>query len=144
MAKEEVLEMNGVVSEALPDGRSRVQLDNGHNLVAYSANAVGNATISFTSSGLTGVTSSAFTIPAPIHSSLNGVTVLAGGKFKFTFTNATGLGFSVLATNDLTAPTANWPVLGQAVESPAGSGSYQFTNSTPATNGSLFFILRQP
>jgi translation initiation factor IF-1 len=37
MAKEEVLEMNGVVAEALPDGRYRVQLDNGHNLIAYSA-----------------------------------------------------------------------------------------------------------
>jgi len=37
MAKEEVLEMNGVVAEALPDGRYRVRLDNGHDLVAYSA-----------------------------------------------------------------------------------------------------------
>lgn len=37
MAREEVLEMNGVVDEALPDGRYRVRLDNGHNLVAYSA-----------------------------------------------------------------------------------------------------------
>ena len=37
MSKEEVLEMNGVVAEALPDGRYRVRLDNGHNLIAYSA-----------------------------------------------------------------------------------------------------------
>jgi translation initiation factor IF-1 len=37
MAKEEVIEMNGVVSEVLPDARYRVTLDNGHNLVAYSA-----------------------------------------------------------------------------------------------------------
>jgi translation initiation factor IF-1 len=37
MAKEEVIEMNGVVSEVLPDARYRVRLDNGHNLVAYSA-----------------------------------------------------------------------------------------------------------
>mgnify|MGYP002260972653 CR=1 FL=1 len=37
MAKEEVLEMNGVVMEVLPDSRFRVTLDNGHNLVAYSA-----------------------------------------------------------------------------------------------------------
>lgn len=37
MAKEEVLEMNGVVAEVLPDSRYRVRLDNGHNLVAYSA-----------------------------------------------------------------------------------------------------------
>jgi translation initiation factor IF-1 len=37
MAKEELLEMNGVVAEVLPDSRYRVTLDNGHNLVAYSA-----------------------------------------------------------------------------------------------------------
>jgi translation initiation factor IF-1 len=37
VAKEELLEMNGVVVEVLPDSRYRVTLDNGHNLVAYSA-----------------------------------------------------------------------------------------------------------
>lgn len=37
MAKEEVLEMNGVVTEVLPDSRYRVTLDNGHDLIAYSA-----------------------------------------------------------------------------------------------------------
>jgi translation initiation factor IF-1 len=37
MAKEELLEMNGVVSEVMPDARYRVTLDNGHDLVAYSA-----------------------------------------------------------------------------------------------------------
>ncbi len=37
MAKEELLEMNGVVDEVLPDSRYRVTLENGHNLIAYSA-----------------------------------------------------------------------------------------------------------
>lgn len=37
MAKEDHIEMNGVVSEVLPDSRFRVTLDNGHELVAYSA-----------------------------------------------------------------------------------------------------------
>lgn len=37
MAKEESLEMHGVVDEVLPDSRFRVTLDNGHKLVAYSA-----------------------------------------------------------------------------------------------------------
>lgn len=36
MAKEELIEMQGVVDEALPDSRFRVTLDNGHQLVAYS------------------------------------------------------------------------------------------------------------
>ena len=37
MAKEELLEMTGVVMEVLPDSRFRVTLENGHELVAYSA-----------------------------------------------------------------------------------------------------------
>lgn len=37
MAKEELIEMNGVVNEVLPDSRYRVTLENGHNLIAYSA-----------------------------------------------------------------------------------------------------------
>ncbi|HEY6354088.1 MAG TPA: translation initiation factor IF-1 [Burkholderiaceae bacterium] len=37
MAKEELIEMRGKVSEVLPDSRYRVILDNGHSLVAYTA-----------------------------------------------------------------------------------------------------------
>ena len=35
MAKEELIEVNGVVEEVLPDSRFRVKLENGHQLVAY-------------------------------------------------------------------------------------------------------------
>lgn len=35
MAKEELIEMNGVVAEILPDSRFRVTLENGHEIVAY-------------------------------------------------------------------------------------------------------------
>lgn len=37
MAKEELLEFEGVVIEALPDGRFRVELENGHSIIAYTA-----------------------------------------------------------------------------------------------------------
>ena len=37
MAKEELIEVSGVVNEVLPDSRYRVTLDNGHELIAYSA-----------------------------------------------------------------------------------------------------------
>jgi len=37
LAKEELIEMQGVVAEVLPDSRYRVTLDNGHKLVAYTA-----------------------------------------------------------------------------------------------------------
>ncbi|MGA9453031.1 MAG: hypothetical protein WBW41_17005 [Verrucomicrobiia bacterium] len=68
----------------------------------------------------------------------------ASATARFSFTNATGLSFSILATNNIAAPTANWPVIGTAVENPAGSGNYQFTDLNPATNSTRFYILRQP
>jgi translation initiation factor IF-1 len=37
MAKEELIEMSGMVNEVLPDSRFRVTLDNGHQLIAYTA-----------------------------------------------------------------------------------------------------------
>ncbi len=37
MAKEEMLEFEGVVEEVLPDARCRVKLENGHEVIAYTA-----------------------------------------------------------------------------------------------------------
>lgn len=37
MAKEELLEMQGVVSDVMPDSRFLVTLENGHTLIAYTA-----------------------------------------------------------------------------------------------------------
>ena len=37
MAKEELIELEGRVTEILPDARYRVQLDAGHMIVAYTA-----------------------------------------------------------------------------------------------------------
>ena len=37
MAKEELLEMQGVVTDVMPDSRFLVTLDNGHKLVAYTS-----------------------------------------------------------------------------------------------------------
>ena len=37
MAKEELLEFDGMVTEVLPDGNFRVKLDNDHEILAYTA-----------------------------------------------------------------------------------------------------------
>lgn len=37
MAKEELIELNGKVTEVLPDSRFRVTLENGHQLIAYAS-----------------------------------------------------------------------------------------------------------
>ena len=78
-----------------------------------------------------------------IQSVLTGVTV-NGGNLAFSFTNGTGLSFSIVSTNNIAAPVATWPVVGAAVENPPGSGHYQFTSPYPATNASQFYMLRQP
>ena len=112
------------------------------NLTAFSTTAVTDATITFTSGGLT-ITSSPFNIPSPTESLLGGFAV-KGGKFGFSFTNITGLTYSVLASKDVAAPLTNWIVLGKTVEAPPGSGQYQFNDSNSATNSQLFYRLRQP
>jgi len=37
MAKEELLQFDGDVVDVLPDGRFRVRLENGHDIIAYTA-----------------------------------------------------------------------------------------------------------
>ena len=37
MAKEELIEMSGTVDEVLPDSRFRVELENGHKVIAYTS-----------------------------------------------------------------------------------------------------------
>jgi len=37
LVKEELLALDGLVEEALPDGRFRILLENGHRMIAYTA-----------------------------------------------------------------------------------------------------------
>jgi hypothetical protein len=67
---------------------------------------------------------------------------LTGGALTFSFTSNPGLSFSVLATNNVTAPVATWPVVGTAAEGPAGH--YQFTDPNAATNPQTYYTVRQP
>jgi len=86
------------------------------------------------------------TVITPITFTRGSVKVTGSGasaSASFSFTNASGLSFSIRATNNIAAPQP-WPSLGTAVESPAGSGNYQFTDPTPATNSSLFYLISQP
>jgi hypothetical protein len=67
---------------------------------------------------------------------------LTNGAITFTFTNSSGLSFTVLGTTNLSLPVTNWTVLGTAQE--VSSGLYQFTDS-PATNFTQrFYRVRSP
>jgi hypothetical protein len=73
---------------------------------------------------------------------LSNVSPLAGGGFRFGFTNLSGLSFEVLGSTNVGLPLSNWIVLGPAVENP--SGQYQFTNLGAANVGQGFYRVRSP
>jgi hypothetical protein len=101
----------------------------------------GAKTIAFTATGYS-ADSVVQTLAAVPQSKLVGVLVSAG-NLKFTFTNATGLNFSVRGTNNITVPRP-WPVIATPTENPPGSGHYQFTDPNPATNAAQYYYLSQP
>jgi hypothetical protein len=68
----------------------------------------------------------------------------AGGVFQLSFTNLSGLNFTVLGTTNLATPLVNWTVLGSAVESPAGSGNYQFTDTQAKNQLTQFYRVSSP
>jgi hypothetical protein len=118
----------------------------GNSVIAVHDSAAWNGTINLTSTNTLYTVGSASTLKglafAPVGHTLK--SAVTGGKFVFQFTGTSGLtNYNVLATNNIAAPRATWPIVGAAVESPAGSGVYLFTNSAP-TSGQLFYSIRQP
>jgi len=59
-------------------------------------------------------------------SGLTNLTTLEDGSFQFTFTNAPGTMFSVLASTNISTSLNDWTVLGSAAE--ISSGQFQFTD----------------
>jgi predicted outer membrane repeat protein len=53
---------------------------------------------------------------------------LENGTFQFGFTNYEGMTQTILTTTNLALPLNQWTILGTAVETPAGSGNFQFTD----------------
>jgi hypothetical protein len=87
------------------------------------------------------------TVITPITITPGSTTITGSGTsatLKFSFINAPGLTFSVLATNNVAAPLTNWPAIGTVTNYPPGSGHYQFTDPNPATNGQMFYNLSHP
>ena len=70
-------------------------------------------------------------LPAPF--TLTGMTRLPNGSFQFGFSSQTGISNVVLASTDISYSITAWSNIGSALETPPGSGTYQFTD-TQATN----------
>lgn len=75
---------------------------------------------------------------------LTDVRRLGDGAVQFGFTNLIGASFTVFAGADVAAPFNTWSNLGPAVEMPAGSGQFQFTDPQATNNGQRFYRVRSP
>jgi hypothetical protein len=75
---------------------------------------------------------------------LTGATRSGNGSFRFSFTNYTDTSFTVLFTTNLMLPMNLWSNLGAALETPVGSGQFQFTDPQARTNIARFFRVRSP
>jgi hypothetical protein len=80
--------------------------------------------------------------PAPPSIVLENGRKLPDGTFQFTFTNAPGASFTVLAATNLSQPFASWSVLGAATE--VSAGNYQFTDLQATINSQRFYCVSAP
>ena len=67
-----------------------------------------------------------------------------GLSFQLAFTNAPSASFHVFASTNVDTPLNLWSNLGVAIESPAGSGSYQFTDTKATNSPRKFYLLQSP
>jgi hypothetical protein len=75
---------------------------------------------------------------------LFGATRLGNGSFMFSFTNYTDTSSTVLASTNVALPLNLWSNLGAALESPAGSGQFQFTDPQATNNAQRFYRVSSP
>ncbi len=75
---------------------------------------------------------------------LTGPTRLGNGLFRFGFTNYTDTSYTVLASTNIAWPLNMWSNLGAAVETPLGSGQFQFTDPTTTNNPQRYYRIRSP
>lgn len=73
---------------------------------------------------------------------MNDVLRLGDGRLQFSFSNAPGAAFTVLASTNAALPMAQWTVLGSPLEAPPGR--YQFSDPQSTNIPQRFYIIRSP
>ena len=82
--------------------------------------------------------------PSFINLIFNHPVKLGDGSFQFGFAFTSGPGYSVLASPDLAAPLNSWTYLGPAIETPPGSGQFQFTDHQAPNYLQRFYRVSSP
>jgi len=75
---------------------------------------------------------------------LTGLSLSGNATFRFGFTYLTGTGFTVFGSTNVSQPPNLWSNLGPAVESPPGSGHYQFSDPQGALYPYRYYRIRAP
>jgi hypothetical protein len=123
---------------------SRTSVMTGTNLVstecALPAGASLNDTIEVVANG---IASPGF-IVVPRPPVLTNLTRQGSGAIRFEFDYASGVSFTVLASTDVALPASTWSNLGAAVESPAGSGQFRFTDPQATNYPQRFYRVSSP
>lgn len=86
------------------------------------------------------VVTSTFSTPLVLTAPAKGT----NGSFGFAFTNVSGGSFTVFASTNPALPLSVWSNLGPAVESPSGSGHFQFTDTQAPGTVRRFYVVRTP
>jgi hypothetical protein len=73
-----------------------------------------------------------------------GVVRWINGKVQINFTNVDGGSFTVFAATNVASPFSTWSNLGTAVETPPGSGNFEFTDSQSANDVRRFYRVGSP
>jgi hypothetical protein len=75
---------------------------------------------------------------------ITGATRLGNGSFQFGFTNYEDMSFTAFAGTNLALPFNCWSNLGPVVETPAGSGQFQFTDPGATNWPQRFYRVSSP
>ncbi|HEX5223254.1 MAG TPA: GH25 family lysozyme [Verrucomicrobiae bacterium] len=73
---------------------------------------------------------------------LTGLSLTANGAFQFSFTNAPGAWFTVLATTNVATPLSNWTVLGPTTET--APGQFQFSDAQITNHSQRYYRVQSP
>jgi hypothetical protein len=69
---------------------------------------------------------------------------LGNGSVQLAFTNFSGALFTVLGSTNMALPFGAWSELGPALETPPGSGQFQFTDPQAVNHPQRYYRVRSP
>jgi len=69
---------------------------------------------------------------------------LSNGSLQLNFTNQSGASFRVLTATNVSLPLATWTEIGFAIETPASSGQFQFTDPQSTNYSKRFYRVKSP